>query len=198
MEYELSLSDKEIMMIEDTDFLISKVNIISEIENSLKKTEDRLHEVIEKQNFSFLAKLKIKSAKISKGENYRLLPFVILDFPSVFESKNIFAFRTMFWWGNFFSATLHLQGEHLEFYRTRLISNFDMLLHQNIYICVGETPWEYHFGKDNYVQLSIQHKELIEKSAFVKLSKKIPLEQIESIPQIVSSYFLNLVKVLSE
>lgn len=194
----MSLSEKEKMMIEDTDFLISKTNIIEEIEILLTKTKDRLTEVLEKKSSLIPPKSKFGNGKISKGENYRLLPFVILDFPSIFESQNIFAFRTMFWWGNFFSTTLHLQGEHLEFYKARVISNFEMLLHQNIYICIGETPWEYHFGKDNYVQLSMQHKEFIEKSTFVKLSKKIPLDQLESIPQIVSSFFLHLTKVLSE
>jgi len=194
----MSLSDKELMMIEDTDFLTFKMNIIVEIENLFAETKIRLLEVIKKNDNVFLLNNDLNKSKISKGENYRSLPFVILDFPAVFDSKNIFAFRTMFWWGNFFSATLHLQGKYLELYNANLLTNFELLLHQNIYICVGETPWEYHFGKDNYVQLSKEHKKFIDKSKFVKLSKKIPLEQIESIPQIVSSYFLNLVKVISE
>ena len=194
----MSLSDKELMMIEDTDFLTSKINIIAEIENLFAETKIRLLEIIKKRDDVFLLNNEFSKSKISKGENYRSLPFVILDFPAVFDSKNIFAFRSMFWWGNFFSTTLHIQGKYLELYKANLLYNFELLLHQNIYICIGETPWEYHFGKDNYVQLSKEHKEFFEKSKFVKLSKKIPLEQIEFIPQIVSSYFLNLVKVLSE
>lgn len=185
-------------MMEDTDFLISKVNIISEIEDLLAKTKNRLKEVIAKENESFLSESNFLKGKISKGENYRSLPFVILDFPGVFESNNIFAYRTMFWWGNNFSCTLHLQGEYLELHRTKLLSNFDMLLNQNIYICVADTPWEYHYGKDNYIQLSIHHKELIAKTSFIKLSKKMPLEQIESLPQISSSFFLSLLNVLNE
>lgn len=194
----MNLSDKEIMMMEDTDFLISKVNIIAEIEELLAKTKDRLIEVIKKENVSFLTESKYNKGKISKGENYRNLPFVILDYPSVFESNNIFAYRTMFWWGNNFSCTFQLQGEYLELHRSKLLSNFDLLLHQNMYICVAETPWEYHYGKDNYIQLSNDHKELIANASFIKLSKKIPLEQIESLPQISSSFFLSLLNVLNE
>ena len=48
--------------------------------------------------------------KIAKGENYLQLPYVLLDYPRCFDKENIFAIRTMFWWGNFFSITLHLSG----------------------------------------------------------------------------------------
>ncbi len=194
----MSLTDKELALIEDKDFLLSKITIISEIENLLDNTKNRLIEVIEKGNYSSLSKSEFKKGRIFKGEYYRELPFVTLDFPNIFKKENVFAYRTMFWWGNFFSATLHLQGEYLEFHRAKLLSNFDMLLHQEIYICVGETPWEYHYGKDNYVKLSEQHKEIIENSPFIKLSKKIPLEQIESVPQISSSFFQFLITLLNE
>jgi hypothetical protein len=194
----MSLSDKELMMIEDTDFLISKINIIYEIESLFEITKDRLSEIVTKRNDIFFQENDFGKGKISKGENYRSFPFVILDFPAIFDSKNVFAFRTMFWWGNFFSATLHLQGKFFEHFKPKLLANFDLFLNQNIYICIAETPWEYHFGKDNYVQLSEKHKIYIENSPFLKLSKKFQLEQIESVPQITSSFFLNLLKVLSE
>lgn len=194
----MSLSDKELAMIEDKDFLISKIRVISEIENLLGNTKDRLIEVIERKNLKLLHELEFKKDRIFKGEYYRELPFVTLDFPSIFEKETVFAYRTMFWWGNFFSITLHLQGKYLELYRAKLLSNFDMLLHQDIYFCIGETPWEYHYGKDNYVKLSSQHKEIIANSSFIKLSKRIPLEQIESVPQISSSFFLHLATILNE
>ena len=194
----MSLSNKELSMIEDTDFLLSKINIIAEIESILEETKKRILEVMKKETLNLFSNLELRKGRVYKGEYYRELPFVTLDFPSIFEKQNVFAYRTMFWWGNFFSSTLHLQGEHLELYRAKLFSNFDMLLHQDIYICVGETPWEYHYGKDNYVKVSSQHKEIIKNNSFIKLSKRIPLDQIESIQQISSSFFLYLSTVLSE
>ncbi|MCK5457888.1 MAG: hypothetical protein KAI45_12235, partial [Melioribacteraceae bacterium] len=143
----MSLSDKELSMIKNTDFLITKINIISEIENLLGATKNRLIELVENENIKFLPEQDLMKGRVFKGEYYRELPFVTLDFPSTFEKENVFAYRTMFWWGNFFSGTLHLQGEYLELHRAKLLSNFDMLLHQDIYICDGETPWEYHYGK---------------------------------------------------
>ncbi len=194
----MSLSNKELVMINETDFLITKVKIISEIVILFENTKKRIVEAIEKENIHLISETELYNGRVFKGEYYRKLPFVTLDLPRIFEKENVFAYRTMFWWGNFFSSTLHLQGEYLELHRAKLISNFDMLLHQDIYICVGKTPWEYHYGKDNYVKLDSQHKELIKNNFFIKLSKRIPLEQIESIPQISSSFFLHLMTVLSE
>jgi hypothetical protein len=54
--------------------------------------------------------------KISKGENYRGLPYVMLDYPRIFGKEDVFAIRTMFWWGHYFSVTLHLKGIYKEIY----------------------------------------------------------------------------------
>src|SRR5215468_1346228 len=54
------------------------------------------------------------TGKISKGENYLGLPFIMLDFPRFFSNTNMLAVRTMIWWGNFCSTTLLLSGEPLE------------------------------------------------------------------------------------
>jgi hypothetical protein len=103
----------------------------------------------------------------------------------------------MFWWGNYFSATIHIQGKHLNSFRSKLVKNFRMLLDNNIFICVNETPWEYHFENDNFALLSNEHFKLIETKHFIKLSKKIPLESYSSITQFSSEYFTLLLKVLT-
>src|SRR6187402_1143085 len=50
--------------------------------------------------------------KISRGENYKGLPYVILDYPRLFGREDVFAVRTMFWWGHSFHVTLHLKGKY--------------------------------------------------------------------------------------
>ena len=50
------------------------------------------------------------SPKITRGENYQLLPYVILDYPRCFQKEQVFAIRTMFWWGKGISITLHVSG----------------------------------------------------------------------------------------
>ena len=194
----MNISNKELSMIENTDFLITKVKIISEIVILLETTNERLRDTLEESSINLISETELNNGRVFKGEYYRDLPFVTLDFPRIFEKENVFAYRTMFWWGNFFSFTLHLQGEYLEQFRAKLLSNFEMLLDQDIYICVGKTPWEYHFGKENYVKLDSMHKKIVKNNSFIKLSKKIPLEKIESVSQISSNFLLHLMAVLDK
>src|SRR5438270_12291819 len=48
--------------------------------------------------------------KVSRGENYLGLPYLVLDYPRIFQQSDVFAIRSFFWWGNFFSSTLQLSG----------------------------------------------------------------------------------------
>ena len=156
----MKLTNKELSLIQDSDFLLTKVKVISKIFRLLEITENNLRKIINETTFKFPLGTKIKYGKISKGETYLKLPYLILDYPTLFTNRDIFAFRTMFWWGNFFSATIHLQGESLNIFRNKIIDNYKYLLNQNIYICVANNPWEYHYKKSNYVLLKNSSKDL--------------------------------------
>src|ERR1700722_15897376 len=54
-----------------------------------------------------------KEPKISRGENYKGLPWVMLDYPRVFGREDVYAIRLFFLWGYAFSVTLHLKGEYM-------------------------------------------------------------------------------------
>ena len=102
----------------------------------------------------------------------------------------------MFYWGNFFSATLHLQGESLDIHRDSISNNFNDLLNKNIYISVGVTPWEYHYGSDNYMPLSEDHRELITTCSFLKLSKKMDINDWQKVPEFASGFFKMILEIL--
>ena len=108
----MKLTNNELSLIQDSDFLLTKVKIISKIFRLLESTENHLRKIINETTFKFPLGTKIKYGKISKGETYLNLPYLILDYPTLFTNTDIFAFRTMFWWGKFFSATIHLQVNH--------------------------------------------------------------------------------------
>ncbi len=116
-----------------------------------------------------------KGPKVSRGENYLDLPYLILDYPRLFHRQSTFAIRHMFWWGNFFSSTLHLEGEALSKKRALLWTNLDLLHGQGMYLCVHENPWNYHYKEDNYLPLDSLApdivKEYIEERTFLKLSR---------------------------
>jgi hypothetical protein len=94
----------------------------------------------------------------------------------------------MFWWGNYFSCTLHLQGKQLDSFRQKLFDNLTRYVNEGVYICVNESPWEYHFEPDNYRRLTLDDKEFMQKCGFLKLSKRIELELWKELPDRASEY----------
>ncbi len=52
--------------------------------------------------------------KISSGENYKDLPYMVLDFPKIGGHNFPMLFRTMFWWGKYVCFQIFL---HKETYR---------------------------------------------------------------------------------
>ncbi|WEK36222.1 MAG: hypothetical protein P0Y53_01810 [Candidatus Pseudobacter hemicellulosilyticus] len=121
------------------------------------------------------------SPKIAKGEKYQGLPYVILDYPRVFGKTDIFAVRTLFWWGHFFSVTLHLRGQYKTQYAPVLMQRLSLLRQYDFYISVGEDEWQHDFSTENYRALTAMEDTAIERilmaGEFCKLSSRIALEQ---------------------
>lgn len=194
----IQFSDAEQRLMRDPGVILTKNKVIAGIvqcfaglQHSLEK-HAQAHEILR----PYLA----GNAKISKGENYQGLPYVILDYPRLFEGKNIFAVRTMFWWGNFFSMTLHLAGEEKNKYQEKIEKARERLARMNAFISVGADPWQHHFDTENYIpvgSLSIQnflahcwqHEHL-------KIAVKWPLEEISGIETELEKCWLSLVEII--
>jgi hypothetical protein len=192
----MKLTEKELLILQDIDFLLTKATILEKINELLGHTREDLKRSVENSSFSFPEGTDLLNGKISKGENYNSLPYMVLDYPTLFSKNSTFAYRTMFWWGNFFSSTLHLEGSALDYYRNSITKNLDMLLKNDIYICVGDTPWQYHYEKDNYSLLNEEHRDFITNCKFLKLSKKIGLKKWKDIPDFSTNFFELTLSVL--
>ncbi len=127
------------------------------------------------------------NGKIFRGENYKGLPYVVLDYPRLFSTESVFAFRTMFWWGNEFSFTLHLQGTAWEERKALFIKKLPQLLNRELYICVNVSPWQYHFDRENFVPLdeysATVGKEELEQLPFLKLSSRLDIRNYENLSE---------------
>ena len=142
------------------------------------------------------------SPKISKGENYKGLPWLVLDYPRYFTKENVLAIRTLFWWGNFFSITLHLSGNYKTKYEKKIIDSFRSLKEENFSVCINEDQWEHHFETTNYLPVHAltgsQFREIILKRPFIKLAKKIPLEQWNEVEKKLLEIFSQFINTLRD
>ncbi|MBK7106751.1 MAG: hypothetical protein IPH62_15865 [Ignavibacteriae bacterium] len=197
MKENILFTDFEKTIILDKDFLKAKTIIIDKIHIQLEETRKRISDIINQSNFKFEKLIDKKIGKIFKGENYLSLPYVVLDYPKLFSKENTFTFRTMFWWGNYFSSTLHLEGFYLEKYKEIIFDRQHLLKNKNIYFSVAKTPWEYHFNKSNYILIDKINLETQSQRKFIKLSKRFEFSDYENLPELSSQYFSFLLKILS-
>ena len=171
----------ELKTLHNSTFFKVKAAATKKIDVLLAGVRDTLKAEIEKNNILFPKEVDVKMGKIFRGENYNGLPYLVLDYPKHFSKNSVFAFRTLFWWGNFFSCTIHLQGKALEENRDLLIKKIPSLKKKGIYLCVNDDPWQYHYQKDNYLLIDKLTDKNIRKifleKGFIKLSRKLTIKE---------------------
>ena len=174
----LTLSATELKKVMDTDFFLTKQTIIASVYELFKKQASVLTELLPMYD-GLLAFFPLAGVpKIYKGENYKGLPYVMMDYPRKFEGNDIFAVRTFFWWGNHFSIHLLLKGVYKEALQSTVERNIKNST--GIYTCVNSNAWQYNFEEDNYV-LCKDVTAISGNTDFLKFGIKIPLAQWNSV-----------------
>jgi hypothetical protein len=177
----IQLSPEELSLVQNAGWLLTKNTII-------EKVFELFGEIAHEVRADWAAKpgllqeeVLVPSPKISKGENYKGLPWVILDYPRLFNREHTFAIRTFFWWGHYFTVTLHLKGKYKTQYQQRLLNNLPLLVNRQFYICISGEEWRHELEEDNYKRLTQLNNSAVEKillaNDFCKLSAKISLPQ---------------------
>jgi len=197
----IRLSPEEEALIKRTDWILTKNNLLGKVNQLLSELQSK--QVLALQGIPGISQEIISSSpKISKGENYKGLPWLILDYPRLFAKESFFAIRTLFWWGNFFSITLHVSGKYKDAYLQKIIRSFAHLQEQRFWVCINKDEWQHHFEKDNYrcvEELSFSEFEAVARhSSFIKLAKKISLEEWNDADAKMVEMFNQLIEVLKD
>ncbi|REJ80339.1 MAG: hypothetical protein DWQ44_07660 [Bacteroidetes bacterium] len=179
----MKLTPEELEILADTRFFDLKKSATEKIMKAFGELEYQLKKHLIPNYQTNLIELDGRSGKIFRGENYKNLPYIVLDYPRLFGKTGVFAFRSMFWWGNGFSFTLHLQGESLSGRIDSINKNLALLAGKNVYVCMNDTPWEYDYGEENYLALDYLldagRARFEPETEFIKLSRRCTeMEQI--------------------
>lgn len=194
---EYQLTPEEMTLVIRADWLLAKNRIIDKVYELFGELHRRLHPLAEASGFEFPENCLRNGAKISRGEKYRGLPYVILDDPRLFTRNSVFAFRVLFWWGHFFSCTLHLSGEAKKQFAPTLKNHFGELQQHHFYLGTGSEEWSHHYEEDNYRPLenmkAADFERFTGEMEFIRLSRRFPLEAWEAIiPSALQSFELLL------
>ena len=196
----LHLSAQELELLNNKEWILTRHTITRKVYDMFGSVNEELKAEAEPYKYLFPENIQCENGKISKGENYQLLPYVILDYPSFFHKDRIFAIRTMFWWGNFFSVTLHLSGVHKQTFTNDPVTVFPFLQKHAFSICVNEDEWQHHFRNDNYKSasdISLSQFTKIAGKQFLKISKNIPVAEWDHAPQFIINTFREIMQFLA-
>lgn len=190
------LSESELAIATDSNIILTKLAIMNKAAMLFKEQMpfiDKEFATIVNEYF-----IKIAAPKVTKGENYKSLPYIIFDYPAIFSKKNIFALRTMFWWGNFISITLHVCGEYKRHFEKTIIKNL-VQNNEDIFICINENQWQHNFDNNNYIlfsALSQEQKESISQKDFIKIALIYKLHHWNMMQQLLPCGYKKIREVL--
>jgi hypothetical protein len=133
-----------------------------------------------------------KEPKISKGENHKGLPWVMLDYPRVFGKEDVCAIRTFFWWGHAFSITLHLKGVYREKFLPTILTRREELEAAGFGLGISADEWAHEHTEETYGPLMD-----IGERPWLKLSARVGLEHWDEAPERLSALHSLLMEILS-
>lgn len=195
----IALSDKELELVCNSEWILTKHAVIQKVYQVFGALQPEYERLLKANQQQLPPEVFATAAKIARGENYRQLPYVILDYPRCFQKKDTIAIRTLFWWGNFFSVSVQLSGRFLAPAIPQIEQSFERLQQKDFWICINDQPWDHHFENDNYIQLSAITKqdfvELLQKP-FLKIAGKISLRHWQDVPAFILETFEEMAGLL--
>lgn len=131
--------------------------------------------------------------KISKGENLEGLPFIVLDYPALFNNDNIFCVRTLFWWGNYFSLSLIITGEYFNRFEKNISENINALKKEKVFLLTTNDIWNNNLKSNDFLKTKNQKlrllRKFISKKHTLKISMKIKFDKQDSLVEHSAKFF---------
>ncbi|MES2004387.1 MAG: hypothetical protein V4450_07690 [Bacteroidota bacterium] len=195
----VTLSPKERELVTDPSWILTKNRVIGKVYTLFGQLSEQYRIIWNDSALSVRTDPGFQSPKIARGEQYRDLPWVMLDNPRYFTTTDTFAIRSFFWWGNFCSITLQLSGHFKEMHVGGIQKYFreQPAAMNDWWIGTNKDAWQHHFEEDNYGQLSEKGLMELHSLAHLKLAKKISLEEWDNLPEFFTKTYREIIEMLT-
>jgi hypothetical protein len=185
----IRLSPSEAALVGNAEIILTKNSIIQKTVLLLAQLQERL----EAHNGSLPF---TPSPKISKGENYLGLPYVVLDYPRISGGNDLFFIRSMFWWGHFFSSTLQVAGSYKEKAVEKLSEAHTSLAEKAYFVGIHTDPWQHHFDPANYKAINTlgmeDFRNILTQQPHIKIAARWSLTEWDAAANYLESSWLYL------
>jgi hypothetical protein len=181
----IQLSPTESELMQNAEVILTKNSVLQKMKMLLEEVQEQQLKLVGES--SGKTEIFAIHPKISRGENYLGLPYFILDYPRFSTKSDFFFIRTMFWWGKFFSCTLHLSGASKTKFMGAIIESYTEL--KNYFIGVSDDPWAHHLEESDYIKIGLltenQFAENCKRFDHIKIAAKHPLNEWRKAPVVL-------------
>lgn len=181
----IKLTNHQLKLAADTDYPITKNQVISNISLLFDELGKQLQQKKFDAPFDFLNHAPYK---ITRGENYHGLPYVVLDYPKIASNDFPVLMRTLFWWGKYFSFNFIVQDEALV-----ASININAWLNdaRELYMLKGSNKWNNDIFSYEYIRLNSPSRIIFNTdAACVRLATTLPIAQYEDLMEYAEFYTL--------
>jgi len=197
----IQLSPEEMQLVTNSEWILTKHRIIDKVYHLFGNLSDQMQLYLQEKNALYPSGLLQFAPKISKGEQYESLPYVVLDYPRVFSKEDVFAVRSFFWWGNYFSITLHLKGKYRERYGRKIATAMTENKLEGYYYSFSGGEFNFDLRGKNYQRVNDITEEKyaeMEQADFLKISYQIPFKHWNSVEQTLMQVFRHCMQLLAD
>lgn len=195
----IQFSTEELLLVQNSGLILTKNRIIEKISLGLGGLVLQMQHEVRKRTLIYEA-FDQSGPKLSRGEKYQGLPYLMLDYPRMFDKKHILAIRTFFWWGYFCSITLHVKGRYQLQVSEKISYSLDRLKEKNFYISLHGDEWDHDITGKAYQPLTVAsaNAEELQQGNFIKLSSKAAIGQWDVMEKELFEYFIELLKLIED
>lgn len=210
----ISLSAEETALVLDPGWILTKRSVMEKVGDVLGQVSEAYRD---RASFSasLPAELTLRFPKLSRGENYQGLPYLMLDYPAVFDKEHVFAVRTFFWWGHYVSLTLHLKGSYQRRFLPGILRGLEetssggggsvapdalgTVSADTWYVAVTDNEWSHTIPGGDYARfptLSEAQRQALAHHPFFKIATFIPLDRWDMLESLLVAYFDGMMGML--
>jgi len=190
----VTLSPEEWALVSNPDIILTKNAIIEKVYQMLGELAENYTKIVRELPEQFTGEWINPSPKIARGEQYRELPWVMLDYPRYYSEGNTKAIRTFFWWGHGFSIHLLLQGSYCHQWKSNAASQIQCA-DENWWLDVDTEPWQHHFRDACCIPVHRLQMQQVDELNFIKYSCWFPLTDWEKVPEKCTEIFKQWIRL---
>lgn len=188
------LSHTELEMVTNAELILTKNRIIQKVMQLFGEVSAAAQSSLANGLLNDLPEVQAIGPKISKGEQYQELPWVMLDYPRLFSNQHVLAIRCFFWWGHYVSIVLHLKGAYVQQHREALQAS---VWDAGTLFDTGHDEWNNDLTHPDFQPIQQVPAAVWHERSYIRIATKIPLSEWDRIESFLINQYQYFNQVLT-